>query len=113
MYLTPKILLFLSVQFEKYKIELAVEEIKSSEPVLWKPGRYYDKYHRVGSFERFSCKGRHFTIRWNNGVHRNLILVETTFEEVKGVKDWIVNEQGNLTHQLLIKIGRITGYPNQ
>ena len=50
MYLTPKILLFLSVQFEKYKIELAVEEIKSSEPVLWKPGRYYDKYHRVGSF---------------------------------------------------------------
>lgn len=97
--------------FERYKAQLAAAEIESSQ-VTGSALNKVDAYHRAPSFMDPSA-GRVFTIRGGDGVYRTLTQVEHNVNGQNGIAEWIVNENGIITHQRFILGGKITGSPNQ
>lgn len=99
--------------FERLKASLAQSEISN----LSATGSALkaDPLHMASSFvvDDIAAKGRFFTIKGGDGVSRNLTQMEGIINGKKGVHEWIINENNQLSHQRFINGGKITGYPNQ
>jgi len=114
-------------QFEKLKTDLARQELLGAIPTgsalkgsgPFSPRTFnsnIDITHSSPTFARdLVNEGRHFTIKGNDGVERNLTQVLGEVNGVKGVFEFIVdpNPAKGLTHQRFIEGGVITGSPNQ
>ena len=100
------------VQFERLKANLVVEEIKGVKVIG--SALKNDAFHRSPSFmlDIAANEGKLTSLRGGDGVVRNLLQVEGTLNESRGIFEWIVGPEG-LSHQRFIKDGRITGFPNQ
>jgi RHS repeat-associated protein len=109
----PPSVLQSAAQAERYKAQLAAEEIKGAPAAgsALKP----DPAHRAGSFVvDKAAQGRTFTIRGDyDGLQKNLTQVEGELNGQRGIYEWIVEKNGTLSHQRFIPGGRITGFPNQ
>jgi uncharacterized protein RhaS with RHS repeats len=70
-----------------------------------------DVFHRAATFARdFAVRnGKHFPLVGGDGVTRTLTQVLGRVNDVAGRFEYIVDAAGNLTHQLFIAGGRITG----
>ncbi len=99
--------------FERLKTSLAQQEILNA-PAAGSVLKS-DAYHMAGSFvvDDIATKGRFFTIKGADRVLRNLTQMEGTVNGQKGIFEWIINENNQLSHQRFIPGGKITGYPNQ
>ena len=74
-----------------------------------------DPYHQGASYlskEQLS-KGQTFSITGGDGVQRTLLQVEGGLNGSTGIFEYIIDSNGNITYQLFIKDGVITGFPNQ
>jgi hypothetical protein len=97
--------------FEKTKFNLAQKEILGAP----KKGSALkdDAFHKAADdFKHNAAKGRHFSYVGGDKTVVNLTQVEGEFNGYKGIFEWIVDKDGNLTHQVFIKNGEITGIPN-
>ncbi|MCS3430448.1 hypothetical protein M2387_000977 [Klebsiella sp. BIGb0407] len=57
--------------------------------------------------------GKVFTITGGGGIKRKLLQVEGSFNDKKGIFEYIYEKEGSVTHQRFIENGRVTGQPNQ
>ena len=96
--------------FELYKAELAAQEIEGAQAVG--SALKSDPFHRAASFAvgDISAGGRVFTIGGRTGS-ANLTQVLGELNGTAGRFEWIVDAQGNLTHQMFVRGGGITGIP--
>lgn len=113
-----------AANFERFKAQLAQEEILTSTPVgsaLKGSGRFsprtfgqkLDVDHRAAAFLQDSAsQGRHFTVTGGDGVSRNLTQVPASVNGRSGIVEFLVGPKG-LEHQRFIPGGRITGTVNQ
>jgi len=76
--------------------------------------RNSDIYHRAASWLTQSqlAKGKVFSIIGNDGVKRTLLQVNGKLNGKKGIFEYIINEAGNVSHQLFKVGGVINGKPN-
>lgn len=76
-----------------------------------------DATHLAPRFVKdLAADGQVFTIRGGDGVQRTLIQVLDSGNGVNGqagIYEWIIDENGVVTHQRFIPGGSITGFPNQ
>ena len=73
-----------------------------------------DPMHLAPGFVKdLAAEGQHFTIRGYDGVQRNLVQTLGEVNGEGGVFEWIVDNNGVLTHQRFIPGGSVTGFPNQ
>jgi hypothetical protein len=113
--------------FERYKASLAAQEIKDA-PVIGTALKKNDPSHRSASFVVDTVsRGKHYTfknsdfpasvVRPKNPIADNdwksLSQVEGSLNGKPGIFEFIVNRNGDLTHQRFIKNGKLTGFPNQ
>src|SRR6478736_1368953 len=93
--------------FQSYRAELAQQEIEGAEAVG--SALKGDPYHRSASFVTgdIGPNGKVFTLR--PGV--NLTQVPGELNGVAGRFEWIVNEHGQLTHQMFVQGGPSTERP--
>jgi RHS repeat-associated protein len=96
--------------FELYKAELAAQEIQGARAVG--SALKSDPFHRAASFAvgDIAGGGRVFTIGGRAGSG-NLTQVLGGVNGTAGRFEWIVDAQGNLTHQLFVPGGAINGIP--
>ncbi|WP_413623811.1 hemagglutinin repeat-containing protein [Luteibacter sp. Lutesp34] len=99
--------------FERQKAGYAADEIKNADPVG--SALKDDPLHRAPSFvvDEIPDKGRVFTIQGGDKQMYNLTQMEGVVNGQPGIFEWIVNANGELTHQRFIPGGQITGTPNQ
>ncbi|WP_228745458.1 RHS repeat-associated core domain-containing protein, partial [Paenibacillus sp. S150] len=74
-----------------------------------------DSAHRAASYltERILAMGKTFIIKGNDGVERTLLQVKGELNGKSGIYEYILDQEGKVTHQIFINNGKITGYPNQ
>ncbi|MWL74506.1 filamentous hemagglutinin, partial [Escherichia coli] len=74
-----------------------------------------DPTHRGASYlsREQLMEGKVFTLKGGDGVERKLLQAEGSFNDKKGIYEYIYDKQGNVTHQRFIEGGNITGLPNQ
>jgi len=74
-----------------------------------------DPTHRGASYlsREQLMEGKVFTLKGGDGVERKLLQAEGSFNDKKGIYEYIYDKQGNVTHQRFIENGKITGLPNQ
>ncbi|MDC7864452.1 VENN motif pre-toxin domain-containing protein [Pantoea ananatis] len=74
-----------------------------------------DPTHRGASYlsREQLMDGKVFTIKGGDGIERKLLQAEGSFNEKKGIFEYIYDNKGNVTHQRFIEGGSITGAPNQ
>ncbi|MEC3902509.1 hypothetical protein VOF77_09370 [Leclercia adecarboxylata] len=58
-------------------------------------------------------EGKVFTLKGGDGVERKLLQAEDSFNDKKGIYEYISDKQGKVTHQRFIEGGNITGLPHQ
>ncbi|MEQ1935929.1 MAG: adhesin, partial [Fimbriimonadaceae bacterium] len=58
-------------------------------------------------------KAKVFPIVGRDGIKRTLTQTVGELDGKQGIYEWIIDNQGNLTHQRFIEGGKITGEPNQ
>jgi YD repeat-containing protein len=73
-----------------------------------------DTFHRAASWFRKDAaqNGTHFEIKGGDGKIRTLTQVKATVNGKKGVAEFVVDDQGRLTHQLFKEGRKIDGKPN-
>ena len=78
-------------------------------PAAWKR----DARHRSAAWavDTISDKGHVFSTVGRDGVERILIQVKGELDGMAGRFEWILNEAGNVTHNLFVKGGAINGVP--
>ena len=54
-----------------------------------------------------------FTIKGGDGIYRSLYQLNGSLRGQTGIFEWIVEQNGILTHRVFIPNGKITGIPNQ
>ena len=57
--------------------------------------------------------GKVFAIKGGDDIKRKLLQAEGSFNDKKGIFEYIYDNKGNVTHQRFIEGGNITGIPNQ
>ncbi|PIJ49467.1 filamentous hemagglutinin, partial [Erwinia sp. OLMDLW33] len=74
-----------------------------------------DPTHRGASYlsREQLMDGKVFTIKGGDGIERKLLQAEDSFNDKKGIFEYIYDNKGNVTHQRFIEGGNITGIPNQ
>ncbi|RLM21623.1 two-partner secretion domain-containing protein [Brenneria goodwinii] len=74
-----------------------------------------DPTHRGASYlsREQLMDGKVFTIKGGDGIERKLLQAEGSFNDKKGIFEYIYDNKGNVTHQRFIESGSITGIPNQ
>nr|WP_283247323.1 hemagglutinin repeat-containing protein [Enterobacter mori] len=74
-----------------------------------------DPTHRGASYlsREQLMDGEVFTIKGGDGIERKLLQAEGSFNDKKGIFEYIYDDKGNVTHQRFIEGGSITGAPNQ
>ncbi|WP_438499741.1 VENN motif pre-toxin domain-containing protein [Pantoea ananatis] len=74
-----------------------------------------DPTHRGASYlsREQLMDGKVFNIKGGDGIERKLLQAEGSFNEKKGIFEYIYDNKGNVTHQRFIEGGSITGAPNQ
>ncbi|WP_426768177.1 hemagglutinin repeat-containing protein [Erwinia aphidicola] len=74
-----------------------------------------DPTHRGASYlsREQLMDGKVFTIKGGDGIERKLLQAEGSFNDKKGIFEYIYDNKGNVTHQRFIEGGNITGIPNQ
>jgi hypothetical protein len=72
-----------------------------------------DAAHRAASFvvEDIASNGSVYRIVSGDGVERMLIQTPGELNAIAGRFEWIVDDAGNLTHQMFVKGGSINGLP--
>lgn len=72
-----------------------------------------DPFHRAGSFvvDDIASNGSVFRIVGGDGAQRTLVQMPGEVNGIAGRFEWIVDDVGNLTHQLFVKGGSINGVP--
>ncbi|PRA75463.1 hypothetical protein CQ054_22970, partial [Ochrobactrum sp. MYb29] len=102
-----------AAQFERQKAAYAAEEIANAIPVG--SALKDDPLHRAPSYvlAQIPDRGRVFTIKGGDGTNYTLTQMEGVVDGKAGIYEWLVNSQGELTHQRFIRDGMITGTPNQ
>jgi hypothetical protein len=95
--------------FQQYRAELAAQEIEGADAVG--SALKADPYHRSASFVTdMAREGKVFSIGNRSGTV-NLTQVLGEMNGVSGRFEWIVDGSGNLTHQMFVRGGGITGVP--
>jgi RHS repeat-associated protein len=96
--------------FQSYRAQLAQEEIEGADAVG--SALKADPYHRSASFATggISSGGRVFSLANRTG-RVTLTQMVGEMNGVPGRFEWIVDAEGNLTHELFVEGGRITGIP--
>jgi RHS repeat-associated protein len=95
--------------FQAYRAELAAQEIQGADAVG--SALKTDAYHRSASFVRdMASDGQVFSLANRTGTV-NLTQVLGEMNGAAGRFEWIVDGSGNLTHQMFVQGGRITGIP--
>jgi len=102
-----------TAEFEKFKARLAEKELEGA-PVkgsALKP----DPDHRAATWARDTVAedGKHFSIKGGDGKTSNLSQVEGNMNGQDGIFEYIVDAEGNLTHQRFIPKGKPVGFSNQ
>ncbi|NEG81149.1 filamentous hemagglutinin [Pantoea agglomerans] len=74
-----------------------------------------DPTHRGASYlsREQLMDGKVFIIKGGDGIERKLLQAEGSFNDKKGIFEYIYDNKGNVTHQRFIEDGGITGTPNQ
>lgn len=74
-----------------------------------------DPTHRGASYlsREQLMDGEVFTIKGGDGIERKLLQAEGSFNDKKGIFEYIYDDKGHITHQRFIEGGSITGAPNQ
>lgn len=72
-----------------------------------------DVFHRAPAFvvDDIAANGSVFRITGGDGVQRNLVQMPGVVDDIAGRFEWIVDDLGNITHQLFVKGGSINGGP--
>jgi hypothetical protein len=72
-----------------------------------------DVFHRAATFasEDIASNGSVYRIVGGDGVETTLIQSPGELNGVSGRLEWIVNDQGQLVHQMFVKGGSINGLP--
>jgi hypothetical protein len=96
--------------FQAYRAELAAQEIQGADAVG--SALKSDAYHRSASFvtDTIAADGKVFSLANRTGTV-NLTQVLGEMNGTAGRFEWIVDGSGNLTHQMFVGGGRITGVP--
>jgi hypothetical protein len=95
--------------FQAYRAELAAQEIEGANAVG--SALKADPYHRSASFVTdMAREGKVFSIGNRTGTV-NLTQVLGEMNGSAGRFEWIVDGSGNLTHQMFVRGGGITGVP--
>lgn len=74
-----------------------------------------DASHRAASVgvEAVAEAGQSFELKGGDGVVRTLVQAPGEVNGQKGIFEYIINKAGQVTHQIFIKDGVVTGLPNQ
>jgi intein/homing endonuclease len=98
--------------FAKYKASLAQQEIESAQ--LVGSALKSDAQHAAGTFlvNDIGEKGQLFDIVGGDGVKRKLVQMEASVNGQAGVQEWIIDSNGNVTHQFFKPGAPISGVPN-
>lgn len=100
--------------FEKLKATLAADEILDANRVGTALSKS-DAAHRSASFltKEQLAAGKVYNLRGGDGIQRSLLQVSGEMNGNKGIFEYILTPEGDISHQLFIKGGKYTGYPNQ
>jgi len=92
-------------------VSKAAHALRNAEPIG--SALKSDLIHRVATFMRDEAanSGTHFRIVGRDGITRTLTQIPGEVNGVTGRFEYIVDEAGNLTHQLFVKGGTINGIP--
>ena len=58
-----------------------------------------------------AANGTVFRITGGDGIQRTLVQMSGVVDDIAGRFEWIVDDLGNITHQLFVKGGSINGIP--
>jgi hypothetical protein len=72
-----------------------------------------DVYHRAAVFasEDIASKGSVYRFVGGDGVEKLIVQAPGELDGVAGRFEWIITDQGQLTHQMFVKGGSINGVP--
>ena len=76
---------------------------------------YPDVNHRAPSYlsEEQLASGRTYSFTNNDGKSYTLLQTKGQLNGADGIYEYITNGKGEVTHQIFIKDGGYTGFPNQ
>ena len=102
------------IQYERLKSQYAAEEILNADRVgsaLLKD----DPGHRAASYLSKEQLANGRTCSYRGGDNRIYTLLQTKgqLDDVDGIYEYIINDNGQVTHQRFIQGGKYTGFPNQ
>jgi filamentous hemagglutinin len=101
-----------AADFAKYRAALAQQEIAKAPRVG--SALKADKMHKAGTFvvDEIGEKAQVFGIRGGDGIQRTLVQMPGSVNGQQGIFEWILEQNGDLSHQRFIPGAPVSGIPN-